>query len=41
MYSVIFFQNKILKLYQYLRTNQPAVCASEENDVVFDGATFD
>ena len=36
-----FFQNKILTLYQYLRTNQPAVCSPEENDVVFDETTFD
>ena len=36
-----FFQNKILTLHQYLSTNQPAVCAPEENDVVFNGTTFD
>ena len=36
-----FFQNKILTLHQYLSTNQPAVCPPEENDVVFDGTTFD
>ena len=28
-------------LHQDLSTNQSAVCASEENDVVFDGTTFD
>ena len=36
-----FFKNKILTLHQYLSTNQTAVCAPEENDVVFDGTTFD
>ena len=36
-----FFQNKILMLHQDLSTNQSAVCAPEENDVVFDGTTFD
>ena len=28
-------------LHQDLSTNQSAVCAPEENDVVFDGTTFD
>ena len=28
-------------LHQYLSTNQSAVCAPKENDVVFDGTTFD
>ena len=36
-----FFQNKILMLHQELRTHQSAVCATEENNVVFDGTTFD
>ena len=36
-----FFQNKIVMLHQDLSTNQSAVCAPEENDVVFDGTTFD
>ena len=36
-----FFQNKILMLHQYLRTNQSVVCAPEENDVIFGGTTID
>ena len=36
-----FFQNIIFMLHQGLSTNQSAVCAPEENDVVFDGTTFD
>ena len=36
-----FFQSKIFTLHQYLSTNQLVVCAPEDNDVVFDGTTFD